>query len=31
MEAELGAEVDGEQLERAERGPEQALGERVCG
>jgi hypothetical protein len=31
VEAELGAEVDGEQLERAERGAEQALGERVGG
>jgi hypothetical protein len=31
VEAELGAEVDGEQLERAERGAEQALGEGVCG
>ena len=34
VEAELDAEVDGEQLERAERGAEQALGEGVgaiCG
>ena len=29
VEAELDAEVDGEQLERAERGAEQALGESV--
>ena len=29
VEPELDAEVDGEQLERAERGAEQALGERV--
>ena len=32
VQAELGAEVDREQLERAERGAEQALGERLgCG
>ena len=31
VEAELDAEVDGEELERAERGAEQALGEAVCG
>jgi hypothetical protein len=29
--AELGAEVDGEPLERAERGAGQPLGEGVCG
>ena len=29
VEAELGAEVDGEQLERAQRGAEQTLDERI--